>query len=86
MKLRLKRDVTFMAKAQRICGDFKITHPYLLWSIDGLAAAPHCGIVGDHIIHCLSFLSPTASLQLLTPRPPKVPTFMLLHNHFVSSF
>lgn len=48
----------------------------------GLAAAPHCGIVGDHIIiYPLSVLSSVASLQLLTPLPcpQKVsPSYMIM--------
>ncbi|KAK7353497.1 hypothetical protein VNO80_18945 [Phaseolus coccineus] len=77
MKLRLEKRInrfTYMAKGllqQRIWGDIKMVKAYLLWSIDGLAAAPHCGIVGEHIIHSLPFNSPTASLQLLTPAHQK---------------
>jgi len=64
-----KLNIVWEINVKRIWGDIKMVKAYLLWSMDGLAAAPHCGIVGEHII--LPFNSPTASLQLLTPAHQK---------------
>lgn len=52
----------------RIYHNIKIVHPYLWWSgcCSPLWHALHCGGL-DYIIHCLIFLSLTASLKLLTP-------------------
>lgn len=50
-----KLNIVWEINVKRIWRDIKMVKAYLMWSIHGLAAAPHCGIVGEHII--IHFLS-----------------------------
>jgi len=88
-----KLKIVWEINVKRIWGDIKMVKAYLLWSIDGLAAAPHCGIVSafqslqlltlsiitfSHPFHSYSSSSPFSSLFSFP--------FLLRYVHFFSQF